>query len=107
MLTCCVLTGKMKTMFCSGNTVESLGIAPLAISWLFQFIEKEQNGSQSRVSVTMTSFELSGMQELHTDLLSSDGKMSCYKDFHLFCSQISDGCLKDQKAKNRITLAKP
>ncbi|KAJ7988211.1 hypothetical protein DPEC_G00321250 [Dallia pectoralis] len=68
--------GKTYTLIGRDCSTQSLGVAPCAISWLFKLIEERREKAGARYSVRVSAVEISGRDEVLTDLLagvSSDG----------------------------------
>ncbi|KAM6954357.1 kinesin-like protein KIF26A [Aplochiton taeniatus] len=63
--------GKTYTMIGRDCSTQSLGIAPTAISWLFKLIEVCKEKAEARFSVRVSAVEISGRDEMLTDLLSN------------------------------------
>ncbi|KAM9354908.1 kinesin-like protein KIF26A [Pholidichthys leucotaenia] len=71
--------GKTYTMIGRDCSTQSLGVAPTAISWLFKVIEERRQKSGTRFSIQVSAVEISGREEMLTDLLvdfSSTGGQS-------------------------------
>lgn len=51
-------------------STQSLGVAPCAISWLFKLIEERKEKAGARFSVRVSAVEISGRDEVLTDLLA-------------------------------------
>ncbi|XP_066533467.1 kinesin-like protein KIF26A isoform X1 [Hoplias malabaricus] len=62
--------GKSYTMIGRDSSSQSLGVAPCAISWLFKLIEERKEKAGVRFSVRVSAVEISGRDELLTDLLA-------------------------------------
>ncbi|KAG7316297.1 hypothetical protein KOW79_019838 [Hemibagrus wyckioides] len=62
--------GKTYTMIGKDASTQSLGVAPCAISWLFKLIEERKEKAGARFSVRVSAVEISGRDELLTDLLA-------------------------------------
>lgn len=52
------------------DSTQSLGVAPCAISWLFKLIEERKEKAGARFSARVSAVEISGRDEVLTDLLS-------------------------------------
>lgn len=52
-------------------STQSLGVAPCAISWLFKLIEERKEKAGTRFSVRVSAVEISGRDEVLTDLLAN------------------------------------
>lgn len=52
------------------NSAQSLGVTPCAISWLFKLIEERKEKAGARFSVRVSAVEISGRDEVLTDLLA-------------------------------------
>ncbi|XP_053469911.1 kinesin-like protein KIF26A [Ictalurus furcatus] len=63
--------GKTYTMIGKDSSTQSLGVAPCAISWLFKLIEERKEKSGARFSVRVSAVEISGRDEVLTDLLAN------------------------------------
>lgn len=62
--------GKTYTMIGRDCSTQSLGVAPTAISWLFKVIEERREKSGAPFSVRVSAVEISGRDEMLTDLLA-------------------------------------
>ncbi|XP_062323481.1 kinesin-like protein KIF26A isoform X3 [Osmerus eperlanus] len=62
--------GKTYTMIGRDCSTQSLGAAPTAISWLFKLIEERKEKAGARFSVRVSAVEISGRDEILTDLLA-------------------------------------
>ncbi|XP_075387471.1 kinesin-like protein KIF26B [Tenrec ecaudatus] len=62
--------GKSYTMIGKDDSMQSLGIIPCAISWLFKLINERKEKTGARFSVRISAVEVSGKQETLRDLLS-------------------------------------
>ncbi|KAK3516981.1 hypothetical protein QTP70_029405, partial [Hemibagrus guttatus] len=62
--------GKTYTMIGKDASTQSLGVAPCAISWLFKLIEERKEKAGARFSVRVSAVEISGRDEVLTDLLA-------------------------------------
>uniref|UniRef100_A0A3B1JW19 Kinesin family member 26A n=1 Tax=Astyanax mexicanus TaxID=7994 RepID=A0A3B1JW19_ASTMX len=62
--------GKSYTMIGRDSTTQNLGVAPCAISWLFKLIEERKEKAGARFSVRVSAVEISGREEVLTDLLA-------------------------------------
>ncbi|XP_037393856.1 kinesin-like protein KIF26A isoform X4 [Pygocentrus nattereri] len=62
--------GKTYTMIGKDSSTQSLGVAPCAISWLFKLIEERKEKAGVRFSVRVSAVEISGREEVLTDLLA-------------------------------------
>ncbi|KAB5540117.1 hypothetical protein PHYPO_G00097640 [Pangasianodon hypophthalmus] len=62
--------GKTYTMIGKDGSTQSLGVAPCAISWLFKLIEERKEKAGARFSVRVSAVEISGRDEVLTDLLA-------------------------------------
>ncbi|XP_047657865.1 kinesin-like protein KIF26A isoform X2 [Tachysurus fulvidraco] len=62
--------GKTYTMIGNDASTQSLGVAPCAISWLFKLIEERKEKAGARFSVLISAVEISGRDEVLTDLLA-------------------------------------
>ncbi|XP_042359049.1 kinesin-like protein KIF26A isoform X2 [Plectropomus leopardus] len=62
--------GKTYTMIGRDCSTQSLGVAPTAISWLFKVIEERREKSGARFSVRVSAVEISGREEMLSDLLA-------------------------------------
>ncbi|KAM6915499.1 kinesin-like protein KIF26A [Xenentodon cancila] len=62
--------GKTYTMIGRECSTQSLGVAPTAISWLFKVIEERREKSGTCFSVGVSAVEISGQEEVLTDLLA-------------------------------------
>uniref|UniRef100_A0A3B4ER61 Kinesin-like protein KIF26A n=1 Tax=Pundamilia nyererei TaxID=303518 RepID=A0A3B4ER61_9CICH len=62
--------GKTYTMIGRDCSTQSLGVAPTAISWLFNVIEDRKEKSGACFSVRVSAVEISGREETLTDLLA-------------------------------------
>lgn len=51
-------------------STQSLGVAPCAITWLFKLIEERKEKAGARFSVRVSAVEISGRDEVLTDLLA-------------------------------------
>uniref|UniRef100_A0A8C1ZH44 Kinesin family member 26Ab n=1 Tax=Cyprinus carpio TaxID=7962 RepID=A0A8C1ZH44_CYPCA len=65
-----VNVGKTYTMIGSDSSMQSLGIAPCAISWLFKLINERKEKTGTRFSVRVSAVEIYGKDESLQDLLS-------------------------------------
>ncbi|XP_026085239.1 kinesin-like protein KIF26A isoform X4 [Carassius auratus] len=65
-----VNVGKTYTMIGSDSSMQSLGIAPCAISWLFKLIDERKEKTGTRFSVRVSAVEIYGKDESLHDLLS-------------------------------------
>ncbi|TRY82092.1 hypothetical protein DNTS_014922 [Danionella cerebrum] len=65
-----VKVGKTFTMIGTDNSMQSLGIAPCAISWLFKLINERKEKTGTRFSVRVSAVEICGKDESLQDLLS-------------------------------------
>uniref|UniRef100_A0A9J8CE55 Kinesin family member 26Ab n=2 Tax=Cyprinus carpio TaxID=7962 RepID=A0A9J8CE55_CYPCA len=65
-----VNVGKTYTMIGSDSSMQSLGIAPCAISWLFKLINQRKEKTGTRFSVRVSAVEIYGKDESLQDLLS-------------------------------------
>ncbi|XP_072541117.1 kinesin-like protein KIF26A isoform X2 [Salminus brasiliensis] len=74
--------GKSYTMIGRDSSTQNLGVAPCAISWLFKLIEERKEKAGVRFSVRVSAVEISGREEVLTDLLA---------DFSPSTSQDSQG----------------
>uniref|UniRef100_A0A8C9SWA4 Kinesin family member 26B n=1 Tax=Scleropages formosus TaxID=113540 RepID=A0A8C9SWA4_SCLFO len=62
--------GKSYTMIGKDDSTQSLGIIPCTISWLFKLIHERKEKTGARFSVRVSAVEVSGRDEVLTDLLS-------------------------------------
>ncbi|XP_048852696.1 kinesin-like protein KIF26B isoform X4 [Brienomyrus brachyistius] len=62
--------GKTYTMVGGDSSTQGLGIMPCSISWLFTLIAKRQEKLGTHFSVHVSAVEISGDEEILTDLLS-------------------------------------
>lgn len=62
--------GKTHTMIGSDSSMQNLGIAPCAISWLFKLINERKEKTGTRFSVRVSAVEIYGKDESLQDLLS-------------------------------------
>ncbi|XP_018583312.1 kinesin-like protein KIF26A isoform X3 [Scleropages formosus] len=62
--------GKTYTMIGKDNSTQNLGIVPCAISWLFKLINERKEKTGTRFSIRVSAVEISGKDEMLTDLLS-------------------------------------
>ncbi|XP_062858607.1 kinesin-like protein KIF26A [Trichomycterus rosablanca] len=62
--------GKTYTMIGSDSSTQNLGVVPCAISWLYKFIEERKEKTCTRFSVRVSAVEISGRDEVLTDLLA-------------------------------------
>ncbi|KAM6219414.1 kinesin-like protein KIF26B [Rhynchocyon petersi] len=62
--------GKSYTMIGKDDSMQSLGIIPCAISWLFKLINERKEKTGARFSVRISAVEVSGKEENLRDLLS-------------------------------------
>ncbi|XP_041831358.1 kinesin-like protein KIF26A isoform X2 [Melanotaenia boesemani] len=62
--------GKTYTLIGRDCSTLSLGVAPTAISWLFKLIEERREKSGARFSIRVSAVEISGREEVLTDLLA-------------------------------------
>ncbi|XP_059376713.1 kinesin-like protein KIF26A isoform X4 [Carassius carassius] len=65
-----VKVGKTYTMIGMDSSMQSLGIAPCAISWLFKLINERKEKTGTRFSVRVSAVEIYGKDESLQDLLS-------------------------------------
>ncbi|XP_051723633.1 kinesin-like protein KIF26A isoform X2 [Ctenopharyngodon idella] len=65
-----VKVGKTYTMIGSDSSMQNLGIAPCAISWLFKLINERKEKTGTRFSVRVSAVEIYGKDESLQDLLS-------------------------------------
>ncbi|XP_056332602.1 kinesin-like protein KIF26A isoform X1 [Danio aesculapii] len=65
-----VKVGKTYTMIGTDSSMQSLGIAPCAISWLFKLINERKEKTGTRFSVRVSAVEIYGKDESLQDLLS-------------------------------------
>ncbi|XP_067311208.1 kinesin-like protein KIF26A isoform X3 [Pseudorasbora parva] len=65
-----VNVGKTYTMIGTDSSMQSLGIAPCAISWLFKLINERKEKTGTRFSVRVSAVEIYGKDESLQDLLS-------------------------------------
>lgn len=65
-----LFTGKTYTMIGKDVSTQNLGVAPCAISWLFKLIEERKEKAGARFSVHVSAVEISGRDEVLTDLLA-------------------------------------
>ncbi|KAL4656400.1 kinesin-like protein KIF26A isoform X2 [Arapaima gigas] len=65
-----VKLGKTYTMIGKDNSTQNLGIVPCAISWLFKLINERKEKTGTRFSIRVSAVEISGKDEMLTDLLS-------------------------------------
>nr|XP_046229207.1 kinesin-like protein KIF26A isoform X2 [Scatophagus argus] len=62
--------GKTYTMIGRDCSTQSLGVAPTAISWLFKVTEERKEKTGARFSIKVSAVEISGREEVLTDLLA-------------------------------------
>ncbi|XDV43520.1 hypothetical protein PO909_011992 [Leuciscus waleckii] len=65
-----VKVGKTYTMIGTDSSMQGLGIAPCAISWLFKLINERKEKTGTRFSVRVSAVEICGKDESLQDLLS-------------------------------------
>ncbi|XP_056101509.1 kinesin-like protein KIF26A isoform X3 [Rhinichthys klamathensis goyatoka] len=65
-----VKVGKTYTMIGTDSSMQGLGIAPCAISWLFKLINERKEKTGTRFSVRVSAVEIYGKDESLQDLLS-------------------------------------
>lgn len=68
--TYCLVSGKTYTMVGRDESVQTLGIIPCAISWLFKLINEHKQRSGTRFSVRVSAVEVTGRNETLSDLLA-------------------------------------
>ncbi|XP_059353832.1 kinesin-like protein KIF26A [Carassius carassius] len=61
--------GKSYTMIGRDSSMQSLGVAPCAISWLFKLIEERKEKTGTRFSIRVSAVEICGREEVLRDLL--------------------------------------
>lgn len=62
-------TSKSRTMLGSDASVESVGVIPCAIAWLFRLVEEKKEATKTRFSVRVSAVEVFGYDESFKDLL--------------------------------------
>ncbi|XP_026088744.1 kinesin-like protein KIF26A [Carassius auratus] len=62
--------GKSYTMIGRDSSMQSLGVAPCAISWLFKLIEERKEKTGTRFSIRVSAVEICGREEVLRDLLA-------------------------------------
>ncbi|KAL5112466.1 Kinesin-like protein KIF26A [Taenia crassiceps] len=62
-------TSKSRTMLGSDASVESVGVIPCAIAWLFHLVEEQKETTKTRFSVRVSAVEVFGYDESFKDLL--------------------------------------
>uniref|UniRef100_A0A5S6Q086 Kinesin motor domain-containing protein n=1 Tax=Trichuris muris TaxID=70415 RepID=A0A5S6Q086_TRIMR len=65
--------GAQNTFVGEDKSVQSLGVIPCAISWVYRLINEQKKRTGSRFSVRVSALELSGSDERLRDLLAIDG----------------------------------